>query len=126
MLNGSQYPDANVAVEVVLGDGVETCWSPRMWRIPSGSNQPLPKTAPSCYSPNGNSNLPARRVWCGKTMPARCSASRVCKADSVAVEDVRIELKGVQDYIELAFGRQGWRVASGPSDAVREIAGARR
>jgi len=39
------------------------------------------------------------------------------------VGGLRVKLKGIQEYIEIAFDQRGWRVVSGPPDGVRELTG---
>jgi hypothetical protein len=67
--DAAQYPDPNVAVEIVFRDGSRDLLVAADVENPLGLERPSPKRAASCCSRSGNFNLPVNCVWCAKTKP---------------------------------------------------------
>jgi hypothetical protein len=48
----------------------------------------------------------------------------LARVEAVSVGDLRVELNGAPEYIELAFKDRSWTIVSGSPEAVRNVSDA--
>jgi hypothetical protein len=124
--DGASYPDSNVAVEVMLCDGSRDLLIAADAENPLGLEPAVAGESAKLMQPDWKFELEGELcvVRAGKDGTIEWIA--LCKAGSVAVQDISVKLKGIQEYIEIAFEQQDWRVLSGSPDAVQEVVGTGR
>ncbi len=124
--DGSQYPDPNVAIEILFCNGSRDLLVAADVENPLRLEPAVAQGGAKLVQPEWRLQLAGELCLARKDNTGKLERIALCNAGSSAVEDLRVELKGIQEYVEVAFGQPGWRVVSGSSDGVREIVGARQ
>lgn len=122
-VDGAQYPDPNVAVEITLHDGTRDLLVAADVENPLGLEPAVAEQGGKLVQPDWKLHFEGELCLLRKDKTGRIERIALCRAASVTIADLRVELKGIQEYIEIAFEERAWRVVSGPPDGVREVAG---
>jgi hypothetical protein len=120
---GGQYPDPNVAVEAVLRDGSRDLLVAADVENPLGLKPVVVDGQAKLVERDWRLQFQGELCMVRKGKTGSVQRLALCRARSLAVGDLRVELKGTQEYVEIALDERGWRVVSGPPDGVREVAG---
>ncbi len=101
--DGAQYADPNVAVEIVFRDGSRDLLIAADVENPLGLEPAVSKEGSTLVQPEWKLQLDGELCVVRKDKTGKLKRISLCKARSVAVDDVRVELEGIQEYIE-----KGW------------------
>jgi len=101
--DGAQYPDPNVAVEIVFRDGSRDLLVAADVENPLRLEPAVAKEDAKLVQPEWKLQLAGELCVVRKDKIGKPKRIVLCKASSVVVDDVRVELKGIQEYIE-----KGW------------------
>jgi hypothetical protein len=118
---GDQYPDPNVAVEVALRDGGADLVIAVDVDNPLRLEPAATAERAKLVQPDWQVRLGGEMCMVRKNKNGKIERIALCRAGSVAVAELRVELNGIQEYVEIARGQEGWHAVSGPSDGVRQI-----
>jgi hypothetical protein len=121
--NGAQYPDSNVAVEIALCDGSRDLLVAADVENPLGLEPAVANEGAKLMQPDWKLELEGEVCVVREDNAGNVERIALCKAGSAAVQDVRIELQSIQEYIEIAFQQQGWCVVSGSPDGIQKVVG---
>ena len=101
--DGTQYHDPNVAVEIVFRDGSRDLLVAADVENPLGLEPAVNKAGAKLVQPEWKLQLVGELCMVRKDRTGKLKRIVLCKAGSVAVDDVRVDLKGRQQYFE-----KGW------------------
>ena len=124
--SGAPYSGANVAVEIELVDGSRDLLIAADVENPLGLKPAATEGNARLVQPDWNVQLEGELCMVRIDKTGKTERVALCRANSVAVAELRVELNGVREYVELASGKQGLQVVAGPEDGVRRIEGAGR
>jgi hypothetical protein len=119
--DGNRYPDPNVAIEIVLHNGSRDLLVAADVENPLGLEPVAANEGAKLVQPDWKLQLQGELCAVRKGKTGKTERIALCKAGVVRVADLRVELKGIQEYIEIAFEEGKWRVVSGPTNGVREV-----
>jgi hypothetical protein len=100
---GAQYHDPNVAVEIVFRDGSRDLLAAADVENPLGLEPAATKEGGKLMQAEWKLQLAGELCVVRKDKTGKLKRIVLCKANSVAVDDVRVYLKGIQQYFE-----KGW------------------
>ena len=121
--NGARSPDPNVAVEVVLHDGSRDLLVAADVENPLGLEPAAADQRAKLVQRDWKLQLQGELCMVRRDKAGKTERLALCRAGSVTVGAVHVELEGIQEYVEIVFEERGWRVVSGPAEGVREVAG---
>jgi oligo-alginate lyase len=117
--DGVPYSDANVAVEIEFRDGSRDLLIAADVENPLGLEPAGAGQDAVLVQPDWKTKLAGELCVVRKDKTGKIERIALCRANSLAVADTRVDLKGVQEFIELTFDEQGRRVVTGSPDRVR-------
>ncbi len=121
--NGTPYSDANVAVEIEFDDGSRDLLIAADVENPLGLTPAATANSSKLVQPDWKVRLEGELCMVRKDKSGKTRQIALCRAGSVTVAELRVELNGVHEYVEIASGTQGLQVVTGPRDGVRIIEG---
>ena len=118
--DGVQYPDPNVAIEIAFCDGSRDLLIAADVENPLGLEPTAASKGAKLIQPDWKLQLEGELCVVRKDKAGKIKWIALCRAGSIAAADVRMELKGIQEYMEIVFDEQGRRVVAGSADGVRK------
>jgi hypothetical protein len=101
--DGAQYADPNVAVEIVFRDGTRDLLIAADVENPLELEPSAAKQGTWLVQPEWKLQLAGELCLVRKDKAGKLERIILCKASSVMIDDIRVELESTQDYFEKAW-----------------------
>jgi hypothetical protein len=119
-LDGIDWPDTHVAVEVLLADGSKDLTIAADVENPMGLKPEWQETA-VIVQKNAGIRFKGELCWMRWDANGRIDRIGICKGQSISIGSVILELKEKTDFIEVSFDNNQPEVVAGPRDNIEFI-----
>lgn len=119
-VDGTEYPDGNVAVEVSLVDGRSDLFITADVENPLNLS-PAWKPGVAVLQPDWSARLVGEACFVRREATGAVSRVALCRAQEVQVGHLTVALQGPAEYLELEVTGDGARVVAGSRENIQEI-----